>query len=86
VSRSLSSSSKKKGRRRSIYTRGEVNKLLDSVFHPLERQHWAFQILDELGHLVVEGDPQESIVKFVRYSLPQILRKLMSDDNEDDVK
>ena len=81
-------SSRKNGRKKSrrLYTTGEINKLVDSIFHPLARTHWAFQVLDELSHVIIEGDPKESAVKFVRYSLPQILRKLMSDDDEVEAK
>jgi len=71
---------KRKTRRKTLYTKGEQNKIIDAIFHPLSETHWIFRLGDELGHAVVEQDPKQTIIKFVRYSLPQIIRELLSDD------
>ncbi len=71
---------KRKTRRRALFTRGEQNKIVDPLVHPLIKKHWVFRLVDELGYAAVEQDPKETIVKFVRYSLPQIIRELLSDE------
>ena len=77
----------KRRRRRassSIYTKGEVNKIVDSLAHPLIKKSKVFRIFDELAHVAIEGDLRESLVKFIRYSLPVIVRELLSEDEEGD--
>jgi len=38
--------------------------------HPLVKEDEAFVIVDELAHGVIEGDIEETVVKFTRYRLP----------------
>ena len=57
--------------------------MIDDVFHPLAEQHWVFRVLDEAGHAIVEGDAKVSLVKFVRYSLPEIVKWLISLSEKD---
>ena len=71
---------KRKARRKTLYTRGEQNKIVDALVHPLIEKHWVFRLVDELGHAAIEQDPKESITKFARYSLPQIIRWLLSEE------
>ena len=58
---------------RSLYTEGEVNKLIDSFLHPIARQDPYFWVLDSVLHGLVEQDPRVTVEKFVRYNLPKIL-------------
>ena len=67
-----------------IYTRGEANKIVDSLTHPLIKKNKAFRIFDELAHVAIEKDLRESLIKFIRYSLPGIVRELMLEDEEGD--
>jgi hypothetical protein len=77
----LTSPKKKTSRKRSkeIYTLGEVNRLIDSIFDPLIKTHIAFTLLDEAAHVLVEENPRESAVKFVKYTLPGIIKKLLEE-------
>jgi hypothetical protein len=67
-------------KRTEIYTVGEINQLIDSIVHPLVKTHLAFTLLDEAFHMLVERNPQESTVKFVKYTLPGIIKKLLEEN------
>jgi len=56
------------------YTKGEMNMLIDGVFHPLKKTHWAFIFVDEAFHMINEGDVAQSLAKFVEYSLPELVK------------
>ena len=71
---------------RPIYTTGQKNAIIDDLLHPLQKQHWIFEAVDTLAHFVVEGNIEESIIKFSKYSLPKILRKLLFDEDDDSQK
>ena len=62
---------------RPVFSKGQLNRLIDDVVHPLKRIDWSFTVVDEALHLINEGDIQQSIIKFVEYSLPEILKKLL---------
>jgi len=69
----------RKDRIRKTYSRGELNKMIDSALHPLIRLSPVFLLIDQVAHMMVEQNPQESVVKFVRYTLPQIIKKLLKE-------
>ena len=54
--------SKKKGR--GLYTKGELNKLIDSLCHPLFETDEGFILVDGLLHAMVEQDPPVTVKKF----------------------
>jgi hypothetical protein len=58
------------------YTKGELNKLIDSVIHPFCKNDKRFILLDAFLHAMVERDPPQSVRKFVKYNLPEILKQL----------
>jgi len=62
--------------KRQAYSKGELNQMIDSVLHPLATGENAVAILllDGILHSAVEQDPGQSIQKFIRYSLPKILK------------
>ena len=62
---------------RPVFSKGQVNRLIDDALHPLKRLDLSFTIIDEALHMINEGDIQQSIIKFVEYSLPEILRKFL---------
>jgi len=64
-------------KRRSTYTEGEVNKLIDSFLHPIARQDPYFWVVDTVLHGLVEQDPRVTLDKFIRYNLPEILEQAM---------
>jgi len=64
-------------RRRSAYTEGQINSLIDSVLHPLMKgeDKIPVMLLDFLAHSFVEQDPQKSSRKFVKYTLPKLVNE-----------
>ena len=66
--------------RRRTYTKGDVNKLIDSCLHPLARQNSQILILDGFLHALVEQDPPRSASKFLVYNLPKLVSQLGGGD------
>lgn len=64
-------------KRRSTYTEGEVNKLIDGFLHPIARQDPYYWVVDTVLHGLVEQDPAVTLDKFIRYNLPKILDQAM---------
>ena len=78
---SLSSRAKKRTRKgtaknKRLYSKGELNRLVDSLIHPLCEEDRRFILLDGFLHALVEKDPPASVIKFVKYNLPEILEHL----------
>jgi len=63
-------------KRQSIYSKGEINRLIDSLLHPLFNLNPAFNIVDTILHSFVEQNPPESALKFLRYNMPLIIAQL----------
>jgi len=74
---------KRRKRSSSLYTKGQLNTLADNLLHPLIQKHKELRIIDEMAHIVIEGDLRESLIKFLRFTLPQIVRELLSDDSSE---
>jgi len=66
--------SKKKGN--GLYTKGELNKLIDSLCHPLFETDEGFILVDGLLHAMVEQDPPVTVKKFIKYNLPKLLEQI----------
>lgn len=62
------------------YTRGELNRAIDALVHPLAKRDTRLFALDAALHALVEKNPPVSVRKFVRYDLPLILSKLEGTD------
>ena len=60
-----------------IYTQGELNRLVDAFLHPLAKTNLDYLILDGILHGIIERNPPESVMKFIEYSLPELLSKLV---------
>ena len=58
------------------YTTGQVNALIDDIFHPLKETHWVLILVDEAAHMINEGNLEQSFYKFMQYSFPELLKKL----------
>jgi len=54
-------------------TKGEINRVIDSVIHPLFRKSKAFIIVDGIAHAINEKNPVESTIKFARYNLKYLI-------------
>jgi len=61
---------------RGIYSKGEVNRLVDSLLHPLFDVNPAFSLADTILHGLIEQNPPETALKFLRYNLPRIIREV----------
>lgn len=67
--------SKSKMKTKTLYTMGELNKLIDSICHPLCENDKRFILLDGFLHALVEQDPPVTVRKFVKYNLPEIVKQ-----------
>ena len=74
----------KRKKKRNYYTKGELNRLIDSLLHPLFDLSSAFIAADTILHGLVEQNPPETAVKFIRYSLPKIIEEITSPSEHDD--
>jgi len=65
------------------YTKGELNNLIDSLCHPLSKTDKRFILVDVLLHAMVEQNPPETVMKFIRYNLPKIMEEISRKSRED---
>ena len=67
----------RKSRRRGdlSYSQGDLNRLVDSIVHPLMKGDARIpaRVLDTELHFLIEQDVESSVKKFVRYSLPGLI-------------
>ena len=66
-------------KRKGIYGKSEKNAVIDSLLHPLAREHWSFILVDGALHALNEQDPIESFVKFLRYNAPELLKRIIKE-------
>lgn len=64
-------------KRREHYSKGELNRLINDLVHPLLDNSPELMMLGVVLHAFVEQNPKETAEKIVRYSLPKIIRKLI---------
>jgi hypothetical protein len=57
------------------YSNGELNRLVDDTLDPLFTRNPEFMVVDTLLHGIVEQNPLESVIKFIRYTLPKIVKR-----------
>ena len=58
-----------------VYTKGELNQVIDSLIHPLAKKDPRFILLDGIFHAIIEENPTESIMKFLRYNAPILFKE-----------
>ena len=51
--------------------------IIDSLVHPLADEHWSFVIADGVLHALNEEDPIQSIIKFLKYNAPELLKRIL---------
>ena len=66
----------KKKRVHKSYTKGELNKLIDSLCHPLFKTNEGFILVDGLLHGLVEQNPPLTIRKFIKHNLPKLIEQI----------
>jgi len=68
---------KSRRKRRGIkVTKGDLNRLIDDIFHRHFSENVGFIIVDGLLHAIVERNPEESVSKFVRYNVPALIKEM----------
>jgi len=60
-----------------LYTKGELNKTVDALLHPLGKVDLWFLVIDGVIHGLIERNPPETVAKFVQYNLPRLLAELL---------
>ena len=67
----------RKKRKGSLYTTDEFNELIDSLCHPLAKVDRGFILVNGiLARALVEQNPPASVNKFVKFSLPHLIKQL----------
>jgi len=54
-------------------TKGQLNKIIDTLIHPYFKKHPFFVVIDGILHAMVEQNPEESIKKFIKYNLDKFV-------------
>jgi hypothetical protein len=70
---------KKKKSTSSTYTTGNLNRIVDNLFHPFFKTNIACILIDGILHGVVERNPKKTIKKFARYNLPKIIKYILDE-------
>src|SRR5437773_291245 len=67
---------KRTGRKsKDLYSEGQRNALIDAVMDPLAEHDDIFVLIDSLLHFLNEGATEASVIKFAKYTLPELLRR-----------
>ena len=69
------SARKTKRKRVGPYSEGQRNEVIDAIVEPLAKEDDAFLLLDALLHFLNEGNPEESLIKFAKFTVPELLRR-----------
>jgi hypothetical protein len=64
-----------KRRRKQVFSTGQLNRLVDSFCHPLYKVDKRFLLLDGFLHGLIERNPPETVQKFLRYNLAEIMKE-----------
>jgi hypothetical protein len=64
-----------KNKHRKLYSKGDQNYIIDSAVHPLAEKNSLFIVADEVLHVIVEKDVAVSAQKFVKYTVPYLLKR-----------
>ena len=60
------------------YSKGELNRLIDDLIHPLYGRNPELMVVDVVLHGLLEQNPPETVLKFIRYSLPRVVKEINS--------
>jgi hypothetical protein len=67
----------RKPRKNKPYSAGQMNKLVDDLFHPFYKDSEWYRVADGCIHGLVEKNLRVSAKKFVKYNLPEIVKKIL---------
>jgi len=70
--------------RRSPYTKGQLNKIIDGMVHPLARGDDKLMalVLDSVLHAIIEQDVETSARKFTKYNAPLLISELTKESRK----
>ncbi|OLD05363.1 MAG: hypothetical protein AUJ07_01630 [Crenarchaeota archaeon 13_1_40CM_3_53_5] len=68
-----------RGKSKRVYSKSERNAIIDSIIHPWADEHWSFVIVDGILHAFNEKDPVQSLIKFLRYNAPELLKRILKE-------
>ena len=66
----------KRARMRTIYTKGQINRLIDGVCHLLSKANPGMLMLDGFLHGMVEMNPPLSFRKFLKHNVPMLIEEV----------
>lgn len=58
-----------------LLSQGQWNSIIDSLVHPATKKRPEFWALDTLLHGFVEQNPEVTLRKFVKYTVPKLLKE-----------
>ena len=62
---------------RKSYSKGELNRLVDTIVHPLCDRGSVLMVADTMVHGLIEQNPKLTVRKFARYTLPKIIEETL---------
>jgi hypothetical protein len=67
---------RRKKKTKTYITKGQINRVVDTLLHPTFRKEPKLRLLNGFIHALVEQEPKSSMKKFVRYHLlPQLFKE-----------
>lgn len=78
----MSRKAKTEKKEKKLYTRGELNRLIDSLCHPLFKTNEGYILVDGLLHGLVEQNPPITIRKFIKHNLPKLIEQIKKKTKE----
>lgn len=63
--------------KRRTLSKYQVNKLIDDLIHPFMREYPALIVIDGILHAINEGNPEESLRKFIKYDLSKLIDEVV---------
>jgi hypothetical protein len=67
----------RKPRKGRPFSTGQMNKLIDDVIHPFYKKSQWYRVADGILHGLIEKDIPVSAKKFVKYNMPEIVKKIL---------
>lgn len=67
----------KKSTKRKTYSKGEMNRFVDALIHPLYEKNQSLRLVDGVIHAIIEQNPRSSAEKFLRYNLRELGKKIL---------
>jgi hypothetical protein len=63
-------------------SKGQLNRIVDTLAHPYFKRYPAMILVDGAVHALIERDVRTSILKFVKYNAPLIVKELLKEEHK----